>query len=104
MTFFAWPGSPRGRHGAGQVTYTSFSIPATSMGWWMKRLSDYGTEIEGPYTRFDEEILTVTDHDGLKLELVAHAGANLRPGCETGPVPPAHPIRGVFRVTPSEPG
>jgi glyoxalase family protein len=27
LTFFPWPGAPRGRHGAGQATAVSFSIP-----------------------------------------------------------------------------
>src|SRR5262245_43944022 len=62
LTFFPWSGSPRGRHGTGQVTYTAFSIPEISMGWWMDRLPSWDVEIEGPYTRFEEEVLTVIDH------------------------------------------
>lgn len=27
ITFFPWPGAPRGRHGAGQATTVAFSIP-----------------------------------------------------------------------------
>jgi glyoxalase family protein len=30
MTFFPWAGAPHGRIGSGQLTVTSFSIPATS--------------------------------------------------------------------------
>src|SRR5579863_5496374 len=74
LTFFPWPGAPRGRHGTGQITITAFSIPAASVGWWIDRLKSRGVEMEGPYQRFDEEVLDLTDHDGLKLELVAHAG------------------------------
>src|ERR687897_2085943 len=38
MTFFPWPGAPQCRIGAGQLTVTSFSIPAASLGYWTERL------------------------------------------------------------------
>ena len=34
ITFFPWAGAPRGRIGAGQLTVTSFSFPAASLGYW----------------------------------------------------------------------
>lgn len=34
LTFFAWPGGPRGRLGGGQVVATSFIIPEASVGYW----------------------------------------------------------------------
>src|SRR5918997_275066 len=33
MTFFPWAGAPNGRIGAGQLTVTAFSFPATSLGF-----------------------------------------------------------------------
>jgi glyoxalase family protein len=53
MTFFPWPGAPQGRVGAGQLTVTSFSIPAASLGYWTERLVAAGEEsregwAEGP--------------------------------------------------------
>jgi catechol 2,3-dioxygenase-like lactoylglutathione lyase family enzyme len=104
LTFFPWPGAPRGQHGTGQLTVTSFSIPPDSMGYWVGRLKAHGAETEGPYARFDEEVLDFTDGDGLKLELVAHADAALRPGWESGAVPGEHAIRGFHGVTLSEEG
>jgi glyoxalase family protein len=73
MTFFPWPSAPRGRAGSGQVVVTSFSIPAGSAGHWRERLGSLGVPCDGPSERFQEEVLTVTDPDGLELELVAHA-------------------------------
>jgi glyoxalase family protein len=35
-------GVPVGTKGAGQVTTTSFSVPAGSLGWWRERLSALG--------------------------------------------------------------
>src|SRR5437588_3308486 len=40
LTFFPWPGAPRGRKGTGQVTSTSFAIPASAMPYWVSRLSE----------------------------------------------------------------
>src|SRR6202142_4347381 len=41
LTFFPWPGAAKGRIGAGQVTVTSFTIPAEAMDYWAKRLAEY---------------------------------------------------------------
>ncbi len=74
LTFFPWPGARRGVHGAGQATVTSFSVPEGSLGYWTQRLSSLGVAHEDPRPRFDEEVLTLLDPDGLRLELVAQAG------------------------------
>ena len=34
MTFFAWPGAPRGRVGPPQVTPTAFAVPREALGFW----------------------------------------------------------------------
>ena len=104
LTFFPWPGAPRGSHGNGQLTVTSFSIAPDSMGFWLDRLRARDVALEGPCTHFHEESLEFTDHDGLKLELVANQDAELRPGWERGPVPAVHTIRGFHGVTLSEEG
>lgn len=33
LTFFPWPGAPRGRKGIGQVTVIAFAIPDGSLGF-----------------------------------------------------------------------
>ncbi len=71
MTFFPWPMARRGVQGAGQATVTSFTVPQGSLGYWTERLGKLGVAFEDPKPRFDEEVLTLLDPDGLKLELVA---------------------------------
>ena len=44
MTFFPWPRIGPGRHGTGQVTVTSFSVPAGSLPYWQERLAAAGAE------------------------------------------------------------
>ena len=101
ITFFPWPMAKRGTHGAGQATVTSFSVPEGSLGWWQERLGRLGVAFEDPRQRFDEEVLTLLDPDGLKLELVARADDSREPWL-TGPVPAEHAIRGFDGVTLTE--
>ncbi|HZG62395.1 MAG TPA: ring-cleaving dioxygenase, partial [Rubrobacteraceae bacterium] len=102
MTFFSWPGAPRGRIGTGQVSVTSFSVPEESLGYWTERLVEHGVRFAKPERRFEETVLAFEDHDGLAVEIVA------RPGVEDGeawgesPVPARHAIRGIPGVTLSE--
>jgi glyoxalase family protein len=97
MTFFGWPGAPPGRRGTGQLTQTGFSVPPESMDFWTARLRSHGVEAE-PSLRFDDEVLSFTDPDGLALELVAGPSDDRAPR-EDGPVPAEHGIRGFRAIT-----
>ncbi|GCE07850.1 ring-cleaving dioxygenase [Dictyobacter aurantiacus] len=99
MTFFIWPGAPRGRQGVGQIHATAFSVPQTSLGYWIKRLLEHGIQYEGPTTRFSEQVLTFCDPDGLIIELVAHLGEQTDSVWENGTIPSEHTIRGIASVT-----
>ena len=99
LTFFPWPGAPRGRRGPGQVTAVSFRVPDGALGFWAQRLRSGGIPFEGPAPRFDEECLTMSDPDGLPLELVSRPGAAEGDPGGRGPVPPAYAVRGFHGVT-----
>ena len=101
LTFFPWPLARLGTHGAGQATVTSFSVPEGSLGWWQLRLERFGVRSEPPRQRFDEEVLTLLDPDGLKVELVAHVNDDREPWL-AGPIPPEQAIRGFDAVTLAE--
>jgi glyoxalase family protein len=98
MTFFPWAGAPKGRIGAGQLTVTSFSFPASSLGYWTERLVESGVRFEKPEDRFGETVLRLPDPDGLRLELVA-ATDDRREGRAGGPAPAEHAVRGFHQVT-----
>ncbi|MDQ3922724.1 MAG: ring-cleaving dioxygenase [Actinomycetota bacterium] len=98
MTFFSWPGAPRGRIGAGQVSVTSFAIPEDSIGFWVERLLQHGVRFEQPKKRFDETVLSFSDPDGLAVELVTRPGRSDGELPE-GSVPPEHVIRYISGVT-----
>jgi catechol 2,3-dioxygenase-like lactoylglutathione lyase family enzyme len=99
LTFFAWPGGQRGRQGTGQASVVSFALPPASLGFWIERLLAQGVKYEGPTRRFDEQVLALTDPDGLLLELVATPRVLETPPWTEGPIPPEHAIRGLQGVT-----
>jgi glyoxalase family protein len=99
MTFFPWPHAARGTAGTGEVTHTAFSISADSLDFWHHRLTAHGVLVERTGTRFSEQVLTLADPDGMKVELVAHADAGPANAPRYADVPQAHAIRGFFGVT-----
>ena len=100
LTFFPWPGSRRGRQGAGQAAVVSFAILPSSVGFWMERFIRYHVDFEHPKSRFeDERFIAFRDPDGMLCELVAHPSAEGRKGWETAAVPREFSIRGVYSVT-----
>ena len=107
LTFFHWPNIPRGRRGTSQVIATAFLIPENSINYWIDRFKSKQIEFRGPSKRFDDEqVITLYDHDGLELELVAHKSAEDRSVnvWNEGPIPIEHAIRGFYSATLSEEG
>lgn len=102
LTFFPYPGLPSGRKGKGQLTVTSFSIPATSIDYWLQRLAKFQVKHTNPQRRFeDEQLIYLEDHEGLGLELVANA-SDQREGFTYGNIPVKHAIKGFYGITLSE--
>lgn len=99
LTFFPWPDSAHGYSGVGEVTKTSFIIPATSLDYWHERLTRQGILVEPTGKRFDERVLTFSDPDGMKIEIVAHAKAGPVNAPRFATIPPEHAVRGFFGVT-----
>jgi glyoxalase family protein len=104
LTFFAWPGVPRGRAGTGQLSAVAFTIPLASLDYWSQRLRSAGIQHQGPSTSLGESVLSLHDPDGMAIELAAHPRAQERPGWTGGLVPAEHAIRGIHSVTVWEEG
>jgi glyoxalase family protein len=75
LTFFPWPGAARGRQGPGQAAAICFATGEGSMSEWTDRLGKRGVAVQGPVKRFNQQVLSFSDPDGLPLELV---------GCSAG--------------------
>jgi glyoxalase family protein len=99
LTFFPWQGLRRGRPGTGQAYATGFSIPATSLAYWQKRLADLKVGTESVEARFGDQVLAFADPDGMRLELVATAEPDPRTPAPSTDVPAEHGIRGFHSST-----
>jgi glyoxalase family protein len=99
LTFFPWPMAARGIAGAGEVTKTAFSVPLSSLDYWQQRLKDHGIALEFTLKRFEEQVLTILDPDGMGIEIVGHADSGSVNAPRFASVPPEHAIRGFFGVT-----
>ena len=102
LTFFPWPKAPQGRQGVGQVTETAFAIPENAIGYWTARLSERQIKFVGPFDRFGDKVIALSDPDGLRLELVASKGAPDAYANQAGPVPLDFAIRGFHSATLSQ--
>lgn len=91
-------GVPAGIKGAGQVTVTSFSVPAGSLDRWRARLRARGFTVFDVPPRFGEESIIVADPSGLYIELVATAG-DARSPWVAGDIDAASAVRGIHSVT-----
>jgi len=104
LTFFPWPAAGRGSPGNGQVTATAFSVPEGTLEYWAERLRGLKIEVDGPFTRFGERLISIADPDGMKVELVATIRADADRSWKGGSVPANSAIRGLHHVTLSEEG
>lgn len=99
LTFFPWIDLPRGRPGTGQAYATAFSVSAGSLAFWRTHLTAHGVAHRTPESRFNDEVLSFNDPDGLHLELVATPEADPRPPAPSPRIPIEAAIRGFHSTT-----
>lgn len=99
LTFFPWPGVPKGKEGAGLTTATAFSVPADSLGFWGKRFKSLGIESESRISSDGEDALVIKDPDGMTLELIGTRGDERSGWDGVASIPMEHAIRGLHAVT-----
>jgi glyoxalase family protein len=104
MTFFPWPGAPKGRTGTGQVTATAFAVPTGAIPYWVARLGEYQMAHTGPIDRFGEQVLSFADPDGLVIELIATATVSPDRAYREGPIPVESAIHGFHSASLTEGG
>ena len=104
LTFFPWPGAPRGRRGTGQVTHTAFAVRVAAIEYWKQRLAEHLVAMQGPFERFGETVLSFADPDGMLIELVSTPHLSATSVYKEGPVPEEYAIHGFYSATLSESG
>lgn len=97
ISFFPFPGMPRGQSGVGSTSVIGFSVAEGSLEFWRKRLKEYQVEFRGPFQRFDESYISLRDMDGIELELVANS-MDSRQGLETPGISRDNAIKGIYHT------
>jgi glyoxalase family protein len=98
LTFFPYTGLVAGRHGKGMLNSTTFSLPSSSLDYWLERLKKFDINHKRPQERFSDEVVVYfEDNDGLGLELVFN-DRDTRPGFTRGNIPLEHSIKGFYNV------
>jgi len=71
VTFFVWPGAARGRTGAGEPVALAFEVPEASLEWCKQRVTGAGIRVSQAVNVFGDNVLSIADPDGMRVELVA---------------------------------
>ena len=96
VTFFEWPGAPRGGWGMGGTHHFALTVASNDgLLKWKRRLSDLGVAVEGPLDRHYFKSIYFNDPDGTIIE-IATAG----PGWAVDEDPES--IGSAFREPPPE--
>jgi glyoxalase family protein len=100
MTTFPYGqlGVRQGAHGSGQITVTSFSVPAGSLPFWIDRLSYAGISFTAEDSGFGEDAIRFRDPSGLTIRLV-EATADARAPWRKQDIDDARALRGIHSVT-----
>ncbi|AGI24096.1 VOC family protein [Pseudomonas sp. MT3] len=86
----------KGQRGNGQINTISLSVPASSIGFWARRLADHGFEVKRS-ERFGEQVLSFAHPCGIPYELIGIADDDRTP-YSNGEVPAELAIRGLHTI------
>lgn len=99
MTFFDFPGIPKGFHGTNEITKTSFRVPNdAALDYWVKRLDKYDVHHTGIKEQFGKKTLSFTDFDDQQYQLISdqnNVGIASGTPWQKGPVPLEYAITGL---------
>jgi glyoxalase family protein len=99
MTFFPFGRASRGTRGNGEISRIGFSVPTASVDFWISHLSKKGISFSGPEKKYENDIITFLDPDGMMIELVFSDKQVLKFPWNLGPIPAEYAIRNFFGVT-----
>ncbi|WP_226618153.1 ring-cleaving dioxygenase [Cytobacillus firmus] len=99
MTFFDFPGIPKGFHGTDEISKTSFRVPTDeALDYWVKRFDRLEVPHSGIQEQFGKKTLSFTDFDDQKYQLIsdeANKGVPSGTPWQKGPIPLEYAITGL---------
>ncbi len=70
ITFFVWPGAPRGRTGIGGTHHFALTVHGyENLLRWKRRLTDLNLRVDGPFNRRYFQSIYFQDPDGTHIEI-----------------------------------
>jgi glyoxalase family protein len=98
LTFFPWPGMPKGRDGTGIAGEIGLAIPVDAIDFWRGRLTQRGVTVSPIAMRRDGRAITFRDPHGLPLALVETSDRREFTPWDKSSVPADRQIRGLHSV------
>ncbi|RFB18902.1 ring-cleaving dioxygenase [Bacillus sp. HNG] len=99
MTFFDFPGIPKGIHGTNEISKTSFRVPTyAAIDYWEKRFDRLDVKHFGVKEQFGVKTLSFVDFDDQQYQLVSDENNKGVPGgtpWQKGPIPLEYAITGL---------
>jgi glyoxalase family protein len=99
MTFFDFPGIPKGVHGTNEISKTSFRVPSdTALDYWVKRFERLEIAHTGIIEQFGKKTLSFVDFDDQRYQLISdenNEGVASGTPWQDGPVPLEYAITGL---------
>lgn len=99
MTFFDFPGVPKGIHGTNEIAKTSFRVPHDdALAYWEKRFDRLEVKHTGIKEQFGKSTLSFVDFDDQQYQLISdesNEGVEAGTPWEKGPIPLEYAITGL---------
>ncbi|GAA0327268.1 ring-cleaving dioxygenase [Bacillus carboniphilus] len=99
MTFFDFPGIPKGSHGTNEIYKTAFRVQTdTSLEYWVKRFDRLNVKHSGIKQQFGKQTLSFVDFDDQQYQLVSdenNKGVASGTPWQKGPIPLEYAITGL---------
>ncbi|WP_067730627.1 ring-cleaving dioxygenase [Oceanobacillus damuensis] len=99
MTFFDFPGIPKGVHGTNEIAKTSFRVPDdAALDYWVKRFNRLEVKHTGIKEQFGTKTLSFVDFDDQQYQLISdenNDGVASGTPWQDGPVPLEYAITGL---------
>ncbi len=102
MTFFDFPGIPKGVHGTNEIAKTSFRVPSdAALKYWVKRFDRMEVKHTGIKEQFGKKTLSFIDFDDQHYQLISdefNKGVESGTPWKKGPIPLENAITGLGPV------
>ncbi|MEW9676708.1 ring-cleaving dioxygenase [Lentibacillus sp. L22] len=99
MTFFDFPGIPKGVHGTNEIAKTSFRVPNDqALDYWVKRFDRLQVKHTGIKEQFGKKTLSFVDFDDQQYQLISdenNKGVAAGTPWQKGPIPLEFAITGL---------